>query len=707
MSQNLSDTPSLLERAIDRNPLLMAPEVAVMEAIATMSYSRTSYTLIVENNKLIGIFTERDVVKLTASKNSLEGVAISQVMTQVLITITLLEAGDIYSVLALFRSSQIRHLPIVDEQGYPIGVVTPDSLRQVLKPTDLLQMGRVGEIMTTAVITAPANASVFEVAQQMATNRKSCIVICQSGGYSEAIANGKPLKPIGIITEKDLVKFTATGLDIAQISAEKVMSSPLLPVQLNTTLWHTHEMMQKYKIRRLVVVDTDGYLVGIVTQSTLLYAIDPIEMYATVEILQQTIAEKTQELRTVNEQMQQAEEKLRQLNENLEEQIKHQTLELRQANTQLKQEICDRTEAEAEVRRLNAELEQRVQERTAQLAASNQELALVLTNLQAAQQELIHSEKMAALGQLIAGVAHEINTPLAAIRSSVQNILEFFTDNLERLPRFFQELSLERQQYFFTLLQKSTQQADTLSSKEKRQLKKALQRQLEAQEIAEADSLACTLADIGIGAEIEPFLPLLKAADSQTILQAAYQFATVQKSTRTIATATERAAKIVFALKSYGRYDNSGEKVSANIAEGIETVLTLYHYQIKQGVEVVRNYDPNLPYILCYPDELNQVWTNLLYNALQAMNYRGTLHIEVKQQEQSLLVSIIDTGKGIPPEIMPRIFEPFFTTKAPGEGSGLGLDIVKKIIDKHQGEIQVESWSGKTRFTVVLPLNSN
>ncbi|MDB9512435.1 CBS domain-containing protein [Kamptonema animale CS-326] len=714
MSQNLSDTQSLLEQAIDRNPLLMAPGIPVTEAIAAMSYSGASYTLIVEKKNLLGIFTERDVVKLTASKTPLEGVAISQVMTQNLITITVVEAGDIYSVLALFRSSKIRHLPIVDEQGYPIGVVTPDSLRQVLKPTDLLQMGRVGEIMTTAVITAPANASVFEVAQQMATNRKSCVVICQSCGYSEAIANGKPLKPIGIITEKDLVKFTATGLDIAQIPAEKLMSSPLLPVQLNTNLWHTHEMMERHEIRRLVVVDTDGYLVGIVTQSTLLYAIDPIEMYATVEILQQTIAEKTQELRTVNDKMQQeatqrqqAEEKLRQLNESLEEQIKHQTLELRQANAQLKQEICDRAEAEAEVRRLNAELEQRVQERTAQLAASNQELALVLTNLQAAQQELIHSEKMAALGQLIAGVAHEINTPLAAIRSSVQNILEFFTENLERLPRFFQELSLERQQYFFTLLQKSTQQADTLSSKQKRQLRKALQRQLESQEIAEADSLACTLADIGVGGEIEPFLPLLKAADSQTILQAAYQFATVQKSTRTIATATERAAKIVFALKSYGRYDNSGEKVSANIAEGIETVLTLYHYQIKQGVEVVRNYDPNLPYILCYPDELNQVWTNLLYNALQAMNYRGTLHIEVKQQEPSLLVSIIDTGKGIPPEIMPRIFEPFFTTKAPGEGSGLGLDIVKKIIDKHQGEIQVESWSGKTKFTVVLPLNSN
>ena len=714
MSQNLSDMQSLLEQAIDRNPLLMAPYTPVTEAITAMSQSRASYILIVEENKLLGIFTERDVVKITASKTPLEGVAISKVMTQHLITISLAEAPDIYSVLAMFRSSKIRHLPIIGEEGKTIGVVTPDSLRQVLKPTDLLQMGRVGEIMTTEVITAPANSSVFEVAQQMAVNRKSCVVICQSFGYLESIANSKLLKPIGIITERDIVNFTASGLDIAHILAEKLMSFPLLPVQKNSTLWDTHEMMQNHKIRRLVVVDTSGYLVGIITQSTLLYAIDPIEMYATVEILQQTIAEKTQELRTVNDQMQreatqrqQAEEKLRQVNENLEEQIKQQTLELRQANTQLKQEICDRAQAEAEVRRLNAELEQRVQERTAQLAASNQELAQVLTNLQAAQQELIQSEKMASLGQLIAGVAHEINTPLAAIRSSVQNILEFFTENLEKLPTFFQELSPERQQYFFALLQKSTQQADTLSSKEKRQLKKALQRQLESQEIAESDNLACILADIGIGGEVAAFLPLLKAPDNKTILQAAYQFATVQKSSRTIATATERAAKIVFALKTYGRYDNSGEKVSANIAEGIETVLTLYHYQIKQGVEVVRNYDLNLPYLLCYPDELNQVWTNLLYNALQAMNYRGTLQIEVKQQEQSLLVSITDTGKGIPPEIMPRIFEPFFTTKAPGEGSGLGLDIVKKIIDKHQGEIKVESWSGKTKFTVVLPLNSN
>jgi signal transduction histidine kinase len=312
---------------------------------------------------------------------------------------------------------------------------------------------------------------------------------------------------------------------------------------------------------------------------------------------------------------------------------------------------------------------------------------------------------MAALGQLVAGVAHEVNTPLAAIRSSVVNIAEFLDENLEQLPSFFQGLTKEQQQYFFALLQKSKQQTSSLSSREKRQLKKELMYQLESQGIDKADSLASTLVNIGVYHQIEPFLPLFKDLESEMILKTAYQFATLQRSTRTISTATEKATKVVFALKSYARYDRSGEKVQAQVTEGIETVLTLYHNQLKQGVEVTKNYEKQLPLIFCYPDELNQVWTNLIYNALQAMDYQGTLKIEVRQQEENLLVSITDSGKGIAPEIMPRIFEPFFTTKPLGEGSGLGLDIVKKILDKHQGKIFVESILGQTTFTVSLPIS--
>ena len=119
---------------------------------------------------------------------------------------------------------------------------------------------------------------------------------------------------------------------------------------------------------------------------------------------------------------------------------------------------------------------------------------------------------------------------------------------------------------------------------------------------------------------------------------------------------------------------------------------------------MIRHYEPLEP-VLCYPDELSQVWTNLLHNAMQAMEYKGTLTITVRKQDEQAIISITDTGPGIPDEIKEKIFDPFFTTKAAGEGSGLGLDIVRKIIEKHQGQISFESKPGKTTFHVVLPIN--
>ena len=349
-------------------------------------------------------------------------------------------------------------------------------------------------------------------------------------------------------------------------------------------------------------------------------------------------------------------------------------------------------------------LQNNLQSKNDELAQTNERLNATLLELKATQTELVHSEKMAALGQLIAGIAHEINTPLGAIRSSVGNIFKFLNQSLEELPTLFQSLSPAEAQIFVALLNRSLQEKPNFSTKEDRKVKRVLVSQLKSEIVEKAEDLADTIVDMRIYNDIELFLPLLKKPDSLYILEIAYKISGMQRGMQTIETAADRAAKIIFALKEYTGGQPSSQKSLAKIADGIETVLTLYHNQIKHGVNVVLNC-PELPPVLCYPDELNQVWTNIVHNALHAMDYHGTLSIDTIEEDEHIKITMTDTGKGIPSEIQQKIFEPFFTTKPLGEGSGLGLHIVKQIIDKHQGKIEVESVPGQTTFIIYVPKN--
>lgn len=350
--------------------------------------------------------------------------------------------------------------------------------------------------------------------------------------------------------------------------------------------------------------------------------------------------------------------------------------------------------------RLSATLEENVRERTSELTQANEEIGRLNEKLRA---ELIRAEKMASLGHLIAGIAHEINTPLGAIRASVDNVSDALVETLEQLPGLFHSLPRELQNIFLCLVKRSVHRETRLSAREERKLKRKLIRILEKEDVDDADDIADTLTDMGVYNDIDTFLPILREG-SQPALQTAYNLSSLQRSFQNIAVATDRAAKVVSALKNYARYDNnSGDRVEWDLTEGIETVLTLYHNQLKRGVEVIRNYEA-IPLIPCYPDELNQVWTNLVHNAIQAMENNGTLTIDIRREENQAVVMFTDTGKGIPDKIRERIFEPFFTTKPVGEGSGLGLDIVRKIVEKHKGQIRVESEPGRTRFSVFLSL---
>ncbi|MCB0478360.1 MAG: GHKL domain-containing protein [Crocinitomicaceae bacterium] len=322
--------------------------------------------------------------------------------------------------------------------------------------------------------------------------------------------------------------------------------------------------------------------------------------------------------------------------------------------------------------------------------------------LEQSQSQLVQSEKLAALGQLIAGVAHEVNTPLGAIQASVGTIRSAIKTSVKSFPEVFEKLNDEEKASFFIMLQAGFDSKVSLSSSEERQARRKLTTALDELDIEDADEVAEMMIDIGIIEVAESYLPIIKSENSLQYLDLIYNQTEQCKNSDNIQTAVDRASKIVFALKNYSRFDHSGEKIPTNLGNNIDTVLTLYHNMIKRGVTVEKDFDI-VADIECFPDELNQVWTNLIHNAIQAMNGEGTLKISLRKEGNELAVRIADSGSGIPEEIKSRIFEPFFTTKKAGEGSGLGLDIVRKIIEKHGGTISVESEPGNTEFTVKLP----
>jgi two-component system NtrC family sensor kinase len=330
--------------------------------------------------------------------------------------------------------------------------------------------------------------------------------------------------------------------------------------------------------------------------------------------------------------------------------------------------------------------------------------AQALVDLNQAEANLVHSEKMASLGQLIAGVAHEINTPIGAIKSSGRNISESIDSSLLVLPKLLVELDDEYRQLFSNLITRASKPRLLLSTREERSIVRLVTEQLNELGMDQARHRAGLLVQLQSHEKLDEVLPLLRHPASQLILDTAYGIATITTNADNINAAVDRVAKIIFALKSFSRFGGAQVWIESNLREGLETVLTIYHNQIKQGIELVRQYQ-ELPPVHCLPDEINQVWTNLIHNALQAMDHKGVLSVGLRQEGGNALVSISDTGCGIAPDLHERIFDPFFTTKPAGEGTGLGLDIVRKIVEKHGGRISFESDVGQgSTFTVSLPI---
>jgi len=335
-----------------------------------------------------------------------------------------------------------------------------------------------------------------------------------------------------------------------------------------------------------------------------------------------------------------------------------------------------------------------------------EELKKTHNQLTNTQDQLIFSEKMASLGQLVAGIAHEINTPLSVINGGLQNMEKNLEDMLKKLPLFVKHVSKDTIDLFQEMLEESNnnQEKLNLTTREERKQKRALAKLFDEHGLSISDMYTRDLVEMGLADRFEKYIKPLEKIDGEHFFENLTKVGKFNFTILNMSTAVKKMRKIVFSLKNYAHHADNEEAVDTDLISGMETIITLYFNQIKKGVDLVRHYnESNEVFIKGHPDELDQVWTNLISNAIQAMEYSGKLELNIIEDKQNAIVTIKDSGPGIPKEVKEKIFQPFFTTKAQGEGSGLGLSICKKIIDKHSGKLEVKSEPGNTIFTITLP----
>ena len=338
-----------------------------------------------------------------------------------------------------------------------------------------------------------------------------------------------------------------------------------------------------------------------------------------------------------------------------------------------------------EMSRMNEQLEAQVQEMGQQLAS--------------ALDKVLVSEKLAVLGNLTAGLAHELNTPLGAIISTTETIQNAIVQIKADLCELLTKRDPEENQFFVLLLRAAGKGQTGLRER------MTFVNNLEAEHINKAEEIADDLIDMEIPLDTPNLdTQIQHLPHAEHIIKTAYYFNILEKDNAIIQSAAERASLTLKALKQW-TYDEKGTSVPVCIKDEMETILTMYYNRTKYTIQIVREYLDE-GWVLANPERLNAVWVNLINNAIQAMEQGGalTIRIEKLQGEMGLIrVQVTDTGIGIPEENKPKIFTPFFTTKPRGSGTGIGLDLSKRIIEGFSGTITFTSQPGRTTFTVTIP----
>ncbi|MES2268798.1 MAG: ATP-binding protein [Bacteroidota bacterium] len=323
------------------------------------------------------------------------------------------------------------------------------------------------------------------------------------------------------------------------------------------------------------------------------------------------------------------------------------------------------------------------------------------------------NEKMFALGKLSAGLAHELNNPASAISRGASSL----QDQIKRLPEIFKEVAAldiapDKLDTINQILISKTHQTDrpALTMMQRADLEDELSDWLNNHGIKDFD-IAENLTEFGFTPEdLDHMNHCTPQPNLGVVLDWMSNYLLQEKMVSDIKESSARISELVSSVKTFTHMDRDTDKQPLDIHAGIRNTLTMLNYKLRKGnIEVVEDFDLKLPLVKALAGELNQVWTNIIDNAIDAMeaNGKGVLTIRTQLDREFVCVYINDNGVGIPEDVQSQVFDPFFTTKDMGKGTGLGLDVVTRIIHQHNGTVKVASVPGNTEFTVCFPLNDN
>jgi signal transduction histidine kinase len=316
-------------------------------------------------------------------------------------------------------------------------------------------------------------------------------------------------------------------------------------------------------------------------------------------------------------------------------------------------------------------------------------------------------EKVSALGKLAAGIAHEMNNPASAINRISSELSKRLKENYRLTEKLLHhKISAEHIQSLRVMVEEKEHAiVNDLSPLQRIQKEDEINDWFEQSGLPANNIASETLADAGItGEDLERVRNEVSKDAFIQVLHWLENLLVSQRIIKDLEEASMRISHLVGAIKSHVHMDQTNELQPTDIHRDIENTLTLMGYKLREkNITVKKMFSENIPEVPAYVGELNQVWTNIIDNAIYALPKNGELTIETTGDSKSLYVKIIDNGSGIPHEIISRIFDPFFTTKKVGEGTGIGLDLVKRIINHHNGEIKVNSRPGRTEFVICIP----